>query len=248
MHLFGGGARKDREHLVTTLRSLGPTSLAGLSAALSWSERRTEKTVQEAIRWGEGALRFDPVTRSVAWNSPVPTPVAAPPVPAAPPVRPAPLAPPPLPKAWGASAKCPACQVAFVTTGTGGGLYCPQCGRLSHVPPTAASSAPAPPAPAAVAVPGPSRAPEPPVGADRRSQEMFAAWVTARPIPCPKCRTPLRHRGVAQYACPACGAQVTFSPPPSLVPPAGSAAPPLPMPPAPSSVGPMAPATATGPR
>jgi len=46
---------------------------------------------------------------------------------------------------------------------------------------------------------------------DRQAQEMFAAWVTARPIPCPRCHAPLNHRGVQSYACPACGEMVTFA-------------------------------------
>ena len=45
---------------------------------------------------------------------------------------------------------------------------------------------------------------------DRRSQELFAAYVSAKPIPCPKCRTPLRHRALSEYVCPACGQTVRF--------------------------------------
>jgi len=212
MRLFGPRSPQDREHLVATLRSLGPTSVHGLAAALTWSERRTTKVVREAIRWGRGAVRYDPTTGRVGFLSaepaPAPTPVVAP----AAPTRAAPLAPPPLPKAWGASPKCPSCQLPFVSTGTGGGLYCPQCGRLAlGRAPTAPPVGSTPPVSAAT--PSPDRGPTTTLGADRRSQEAFAAWVSAQPIPCPKCRTVLRHRGVGHYGCPACGAQVAFERP-----------------------------------
>ena len=69
------------------------------------------------------------------------------------------------------------------------------------------TATPGPPAPAA-SLPPPG-AGWPPVN-DRRSQELFAAWVTSSPIPCPKCRTPLRHHGVSEYSCPACGLAVAF--------------------------------------
>ena len=213
MRLFAGRSARDREHLAQTLRSLGATSVSGLSAALSWSERRTERAIEDALRRGYGAIRFDRARRAVAWDSPVAPPSAPDPaeIPAPAPAAAAPE-PPALPKSWGASAKCPSCQVPFLPTGTPGHTYCPQCGRLATVrsnsPSRAAASEssaspPAPPAP-------PGRGPSLSLGPDRRSQELFAAWVTAQPIPCPKCRTPLRHHGVAEYACPSCGARIAF--------------------------------------
>jgi uncharacterized Zn finger protein (UPF0148 family) len=244
MRWFTGRSTRDREHLVQTLQSLGPTSVAGLSAALSWSERRTERAIQEAIARGYGAIRFDPARRSVGWAAPeAPTPAGTDPtaVPAAAPAPTASAAPPPqLPKSWGASAKCPSCQVAYQPTGTDGHLYCPQCGRL-----TAARSSTRPASEATPATPAPRSAPAGSgasptlsLGPDRRSQELFAAWVTAQTIPCPKCRTPLRHHGVAEYACPSCGARVAFErsagvPAPSRTPPASASSPPLPAPVAP---------------
>ena len=209
MRWFASRPLVEREHLVQALRSLGPTSVAGLAAALSWSPRKTARTVREAVRWGHGAIRFDPASGSVSFRAPEPP--ARPATVAAPSVaEPAPEpTPPTFPKSWGASAKCPACQVALVSTGTGNSMYCPDCGRLTAGNPGPASSAPptatspsVPPAPHTPAISG--------LGPDRRSQELFAAWVTARPIPCPKCRTPLRHHGVARYACPSCGTQVSF--------------------------------------
>ena len=113
------------------------------------------------------------------------------------------------------------------TTGSTSLAVCPQCGRLSSVraaatasleapvagPPAARSAAPAPPVPSSSTTVGDGSQPV----ADRRSQEMFAAWVTAKPIACPKCRTPLRHRGVREYLCPSCGHQVRFTAPETAV-------------------------------
>jgi predicted RNA-binding Zn-ribbon protein involved in translation (DUF1610 family) len=248
MRWFLGRSARDREHLVQTLRSLGPTSLAGLSAALSWSERRTERVLQDALARGDSALRFDPARRTVAWQSaasPMPVDVsgAAPGITTAaleaPPLTPVPV----LPKSWGASAKCPSCQVAYLPTGTDAHLYCPQCGRLAATR-SAGSARPADPSPAPVRVEAAKGAsPSMSLGPDRRSQELFAAWVTAQPIACPKCRTPLRHHGVAEYACPACGARVAFERSAGVPTPTSStirAAAPAPSPP-PAAVAPPAP-------
>jgi uncharacterized Zn finger protein (UPF0148 family) len=237
MRWFTGRSSRDREHLVQTLRSLGPTSVAGLSAALSWSERRTERAIHDAIAAGYGALRFDAARRSVGWVSPV-TPAAAVTAGAPPPLAastPDPSPAPALPKSWGASPRCPSCQVAYQPTGTDGHVYCPQCGRLTTVAraPGRPSGETAPSAPFATppAVAAPSGADT--LGPALRSQELFAAWVTAQSIPCPKCRTPLRHHGVAEYACPSCGARVAFErsagvPAATRGPPASVSSPPLP--------------------
>jgi tRNA(Ile2) C34 agmatinyltransferase TiaS len=37
------------------------------------------------------------------------------------------------------------------------------------------------------------------------AQELLAAYVTSRPLPCPKCRTKLRHDGPGRWLCPGCG-------------------------------------------
>lgn len=236
MHLFGARSHEDREHLVQTLRSLGPTSVGGLSAALSWTPRRTERAVRSAVQWGQGAIEYDPSSGRIALRSvaapspPSPGPVAREPAPT--PKAP----PPPLPKSWNAAPKCPACSVPFVSTGTGAGVYCPNCGRLSLRSGHEAAPAPAV-GDASPAPPTPTRhGPATTLGDDRHSQELFAAWVTARPMPCPKCRTSLRHKGVGQYACPACGAQVAFEAPPASARGAtGSAPNPAPPSPAPPS-------------
>lgn len=213
MSLFGGRSRAQREHVFATLRSLGPTTtLEGLSAALSWSPRHTDRVLRDVTSKPEGAaIRYDRVAGTVAWT--LPSAPSVPPATLGAPATPPPAASTPaLPRAWGASPKCAACQVVLEPTGTGG-MYCPHCGRLAT---SAGSSRVAAPAPSPVVGPtpptrpAPSPVPHPLDASDRRAQEMFAAWVTASPIPCPKCRTPLRHRGVASYGCPACGAQIAF--------------------------------------
>ena len=229
MRWFGGPSRQDQEQVLSTLHSLGSTSVPGLAAALSWPERRTQRALEEALRDGSQPVRYDPVTRAVRWlAAPLP---AAPPTPAAP--RPAPVAPTSavheLPAAWGAKARCPSCQTPLQPTGTGTGYFCPQCGRLTSAGAARAAEPPPPPP-----------LPNGPPTADRRSQELLAAWVTARPIPCPRCRTTLRHRGVAEYVCPACGHQVRFERTTALPAPTGAAlsAPPVaPAAPAASGIG-----------
>lgn len=226
-----GPSRTDRERLLVTLRSLGPTSVAGLSAALSWSERRTERTVREIGQRREAALNFDPRDRSVAFAVPhgrrpsAPAPVvegsippdgsSAPAAPSSAPVR-SPAAAEPTVSPIGPAGNCDVCGVRMVPTGTGRTLYCPECGRLASA--RKAAVAPSLGAPTSVPTLTPSPTPilrphptAPPSANDRRAQEMFAAWVTSQPIPCPRCRTPLKHRGVAEYACPACGERVHFT-------------------------------------
>ena len=197
MRWFGEASRHDREQVLTTLHSLGSTSVPGLAAALSWPERRTQRVLEDALRDGSQPVRYDPVTRAVRWLAPPARPATPAPPTVPGPSRPEPTT-PQLPTAWGAKARCPSCQSALQPTGTGAGYVCPRCGRLTSLPGGRATEAPPPPLPRG------------PPAADRRSQELFAAWVTAQPIPCPRCRTTLRHRGVAEYVCPGCGEQVRF--------------------------------------
>jgi ribosomal protein L37AE/L43A len=182
---------------------------------------------RRTVRWVAPAPAATPVDPTVPAGGRT---VSAPP--------PAPTAPAPSFAPGGLKIRCPHCRVPLLSTGSSGLLVCPQCGRLSSTPRSPAAPSPSvPTGPAgapppsgdrptlptsstsgAAAVPAPrpappSSAPAPAAGPttpDRRSQEMFAAWVTNQPIPCPKCRTPLRHRGVRVYACPACGQQVRF--------------------------------------
>ncbi len=167
-------------------------------------------------------------------SAPAPAPVSAP----AHPPSDGPAAPPvPVFTPVGLKALCPSCHVPLQTTGSASLAVCPQCGRLSSPragppapdaklgtparppapPPVRPPRAAVPPAPEPARTPPATLSPAAPTPAaapgdsvDRRSQEMFAAWVTSKPIPCPKCRTPLRHRGVSEYTCPSCGHQVRF--------------------------------------
>lgn len=219
-----GPSRRDQVHLLSTLQSLNPTSVAGLAAALSWSERKTERVIRDIAGAHPSQIAYDPARRMVSIRS---VPAAAPPMsisggvamaptlsptPPTPSPSPTPVAPPLLPKAFGGTARCPTCGVALVATSTGDAAVCPQCGQISTRRGRVSAAAPAPtPSPSGPAAPVPVESGRTVVHAgDRRSQELFAAWVTARPIPCPRCRTTLRHRGVGEYGCPSCGHRVTF--------------------------------------
>jgi predicted RNA-binding Zn-ribbon protein involved in translation (DUF1610 family) len=223
-----GPSEQDLERLRSTVQSLGTTSVPGLAAALSWRERKAEKLLAHELHRPGTPLAYDPGRRTVRWA----TVAALPPPPAAASPTPdtsrsgavrTPPAPAPVFTPAGVKTLCPSCHVALQSTGSGSLAVCPQCGRLSSIrssvsgradPPAAAAPTPRPTATTAGDSPLPL--------SDRRSQEMFAAWVTAQPIPCPKCRSPLRHRGVSEYACPACGQMVKFPMP------GAASAPPLP--------------------
>jgi uncharacterized Zn finger protein (UPF0148 family) len=222
--LFGPSS-SDLEHLRSAVRALGTTSVPGLAAALSWREKKTEKLLAYELARPNSPVLYDPSRRSVRWGAAVtlPAPVATASVaPNASPSAPANAARAPAPVFTPAGLKtlCPHCHVALQSTGSAGLVVCPQCGRLSSARSggvASASSASAVPSAAPPPSPSPARsaertAPGPPATSpsDRRSQELFAAWVTNQPIPCPKCRTPLRHRGVSEYSCPACGQMVRF--------------------------------------
>ncbi len=226
------------------MQSLGTTSVPGLAAALSWRERKTEKLLAHELGRPGTPITYDPGRRLVRWARPLPNLPAAPGVtnPTAAPAPPRderarpPPAPAPVFTPSGLKTLCPSCRVPLQTTGSASLAVCPQCGRLSSVrtaatasleapstgPPAARPAAPAPPVPSSTTTVGDGSQPV----ADRRSQEMFAAWVTAKPIACPKCRTPLRHRGVSEYLCPSCGHQVRFTAPESAA--ASLATPPTP--------------------
>jgi ribosomal protein L37AE/L43A len=214
-----GPSTTDLEHLRSTVRALGTTSVPGLAAALSWRARKTEKLLAHELSRPNTPLVYDPSRRTVRWAvvvdlpAPARTSVAAPVAPAAP------RLPTPVYTPMGLKTLCPHCHVALQSTGSTGLVVCPQCGRLSSARSGGAMSGtpPAVPAPAPAPVTPPAKSVTSASLSDRRSQEMFAAWVTSQPIPCPKCRTPLRHRGVSEYSCPSCGQQVHF-PAPSPVP------------------------------
>src|SRR5215831_11629426 len=90
MGLLFGSSRRDQVHLLSTLQSLDRTSIAGLAAALSWSERKTERVTREIVASRGSEIAFDASRRIVgvrhavvATAAPVaaasPTPVVIPP-------------------------------------------------------------------------------------------------------------------------------------------------------------------------
>jgi predicted RNA-binding Zn-ribbon protein involved in translation (DUF1610 family) len=210
-----GPSEQDLERLRSTVQSLGTTSVPGLAAALSWRERKAEKLLAHELHRPGTPLAYDPGRRTVRWAA-LAAAVAAGAPPAVPDTsRSAAMRPPPAPAPVftpaGVKTLCPSCHVALQSTGSGSLAVCPQCGRLSSIRSSVSGRADPPAAPVTAPRPTPTSAGDSPAPlSDRRSQEMFAAWVTAQPIPCPKCRTPLRHRGVSEYACPACGQMVKF--------------------------------------
>jgi predicted RNA-binding Zn-ribbon protein involved in translation (DUF1610 family) len=221
-----GPSEQDLERLRSTVQSLGATSVPGLAAALSWRERKAEKLLAHELSRPNTPLVYEPGRRVVRWATVTPPdPAPEPPPPdAAPSIRSAPRSPRgPAPVLTGSGFKtlCPSCHVALMPTGSASLAVCPQCGRLAS-PRAASAEVPEP----AVEAPKPTTvgsAAAPSSLADRRSQELFAAYVTSKPIPCPKCRTPLRHRGLSEYLCPNCGQSVRF---PKAAEPQSVAAPP----------------------
>lgn len=225
MSFLFGSSRRDQVHLLSTLQSLHATSVAGLSAALSWSERKTERVLRDVVGQVGTSVQYDAARRTVrivrasrGTDLPVAVSGGAMVEPTAPPAAvPAPALTngPILPKEFGGAGRCPRCQVPLLAAATGDAAVCPKCGQMSTrrvrpaatvIPaaaePTRASSSPAAP----VAENGRTVV----ESGDRRSQELFAAWVTSRPIPCPRCRSTLQHRGVGEYGCPSCGHRVAF--------------------------------------
>ncbi|MCI4366428.1 MAG: hypothetical protein L3K08_01620, partial [Thermoplasmata archaeon] len=99
---------------------------------------------------------------------------------------------------------CTLCHQPLSATGTPGTFYCLHCGNLESRG-MAASPAPVPRAAGGSGVHREGGVD------DRQAQELFAAWVVGTPIPCPRCRRPLDHRGLESYTCPACGERVTFA-------------------------------------
>lgn len=211
----------DLETLRSTVCTLRETTVPGLAAALSWRPRKVERLLIEELTRPGTAMAYDPARRVVRWvpvasavwhvPPPVPAPApsteaAAPPPPARPKVDlgPALSSPPPVVKGKGLRAQCPSCHVGLSASTSPSLSVCPRCGRLFTSREGVSSSEPAP-APASRVV-----SPSSPAPGDRRSQELLAAYMTARPIPCPRCRTELRHRGLSEYGCPKCGEVVRF--------------------------------------
>ncbi len=222
MGLFFRPSEHDRRALETTVRSLQETTVAGLAAALSWRTRKVERLLVDELTRSGTSMAYDPARRvvrwappvSVVWSDPPPPPTAASPAPPARPrvdLGPTLAAPPPVMSSGTLRAQCPSCHVGLVASSSPSLNVCPECGRLfssrtagATAPPVAAEGAPAV---VAKTAPAPSAS-----YGDRRSQELLAAYVTASPIPCPRCRTRLQHRGLSEYGCPSCGEVVRFGP------------------------------------
>ncbi len=207
----------DLERLRSTVRSLGATSVPGLAVALSWRARKAEKLLAHELARPNSPLVYDPGRRVVRWG---PAPAATPLPPPAPtatrgsapalPTR-VPRAPSPVLTGAGLKTLCPHCHVPLLATGATNLAVCPQCGRLATPRTAGAPSATADrPTDSPRDAPAAAPAARPLALTDRNAQELFAAYVTSRPIPCPKCRTPLRHRSVSEYSCPSCGERVRF--------------------------------------
>lgn len=220
--LFRTSAR-DLDTLRSTVSSLRETTVPGLAAALSWRPRKVEKLLIEELTRPGTSMAYDPARRivrwvpltSTVWHVPPPAP-SAPPVaqPSRPPVDLGPTlsAPPPVVRGNGLKSQCPSCHVPLAASTSPSLTVCPRCGRLfspRNAPSAVADSArpePSRTVSSTTTPPGPSSA----THLDRRSQELLAAYVTAKPIPCPRCRTALRHRGLSEYGCPKCGEAVRF--------------------------------------
>ncbi|MGD0249323.1 MAG: hypothetical protein ABSB97_00290 [Thermoplasmata archaeon] len=225
-----GPSDQDLERLRSTVQSLGTTSVPGLAAALSWRSHKVEKLLSRELARPGTPLVYEPARRVVRWTPPstaptAPSPAAETPAPApAVPLR-APRAPSPVLTSTGLKTLCPHCHVPLLATGSTNLAVCPECGRLASPRTSVAGTS----EPQAGPAPSPAASPKGTTPAavslsDRRAQEMFAAYVTAKPIPCPKCRTPLRHKSVSEYSCPGCGQLVRF---PTATPETSSAVAPL---------------------
>jgi len=217
MSLLFRPSEHDRQALTSAVRSLRETTVAGLAAALSWRTRKVERLLVDELTRPGTLMAYDPARRVVRWAPPAtvvwsaPPPATSEPPAPAPPVDlgPALAAPPPVVRSGGLRAQCPSCHVALVGSTSPTLDVCPQCGRLFSS--RTATAAPAEPGPSpSASSSGPSDRTPTTVYSDRRSQELLAAYVTARPIPCPRCRTNLRHKGVSEYSCPSCGETVRF--------------------------------------
>jgi predicted RNA-binding Zn-ribbon protein involved in translation (DUF1610 family) len=214
MSLLFRSSERDRETLQSTVRSLRETTVAGLAAALSWRTRKVERLLVEELTRPGTSMAYDPARRVVRWAPPAavlwsgaPPETVAPVPPAKVDLGPTLAAPPPVFTSGGLRSNCPSCHIPLVAAASPSLNVCPQCGRLY----TSRAAIGAPPAPQAPAASSSEKPPAPSYG-DRRSQELLAAYVTASPIPCPRCRTQLRHRGVSEYCCPSCGETVRFGP------------------------------------
>jgi predicted RNA-binding Zn-ribbon protein involved in translation (DUF1610 family) len=218
MSLLFRPSEHDRQALQGAVRSLHETTVAGLAAALSWRTRKVERLLVDELTRSGTCMAYDPARRVVRWAPPVAVVWAAPPPSAAEAPAPRPQvdlgptlsAPPPVLRSGGLRAQCPSCHVALAASTSTSLNVCPQCGRLFSSRTATAAEPESSDRPVAASPSADPARPPSTVYSDRLSQELLAAYVTARPIPCPRCRTPLRHKGVSEYSCPSCGETVRF--------------------------------------
>jgi predicted RNA-binding Zn-ribbon protein involved in translation (DUF1610 family) len=217
MNLLFRPSDHDRQALQSAVRSLHETTVAGLAAALSWRTRKVERLLVDELTRPGTQMAYDPARRVVRWAPPAAVVWSAPPPPPTEDPAPRPrvdlgptlAAPPPVLRSGGLRAQCPSCHVPLAASTSSSLNVCPQCGRLFTSRTATGSGAEAERGSPTPNAPESSRPPTT-VYSERLSQELLAAYVTARPIPCPRCRTPLRHRGVSEYSCPSCGEAVRF--------------------------------------
>ncbi len=214
MSLLFRPSERDRQTLQATVRSLREATVPALATALAWRTRKVERLLVDELTRPGTSMAYDPARRVVRWAPPVsvvwsdPPPTATAPTPRAPvDLGPTLPAPPPVVRSGGLRAQCPSCHVALAASASSSLNVCPQCGRLFSSRTAGASADGASPTAAAPVAAG---RPTGPSYSDRRSQELLAAYVTSSPIPCPRCRTHMRHRGVSEYSCPSCGESVRF--------------------------------------
>jgi predicted RNA-binding Zn-ribbon protein involved in translation (DUF1610 family) len=191
MGWFGSEA-KDRAKLLAAVPTTGATSVDRLAASLNWPSPRVRKLL-EAVPVEE--LRYDPETGRIERpGGPEP---ASPPATPAPGGAPGEVTPSAFPRI------CPDCRTPLSPTGTPGTEYCTKCGDL-----VTRSPAPVGP-PSAFSAATPTASSGGRLNAEQ-TQTLLAAWITDRPIRCPRCLQPLTHRGVESYTCPGCGDRITF--------------------------------------
>jgi len=172
-----------------------------------WGERTAVSDPTPSSRTGGGWLSAfrrigHRVKAPVAPVPPSPVTGGVPDHPVPPPARevaPAPAAAPPSPGLPTAGSRgpspgnCPRCQVPYLPAGSAGRWGCPLCGRHAVLPAGTDRTVPSVPAPSS------------PSATTTRQEELLAAWVIGRPVPCPRCRTPLKRVAMGQLACPSCG-------------------------------------------
>jgi uncharacterized Zn finger protein (UPF0148 family) len=114
----------------------------------------------------------------------------------------------------GVGPECTNCRLPTLASNVPGQYSCPICGRRSGV---AAVSTSPPVRPAAMATAAP-----------HLSEELLAAWMSGTKLPCPSCKSPMRHAGPGEFVCRACGQRRTIAGFPAPLAPRAEPATPVP--------------------